>query len=278
MSDAPPASLRRRQRVYALDAAGQAVLLPALAAILGAEHLAAAGGAPDAVGIARAGRDDHPGAVDRHVVVDPLPALAEVLAAVERTGVALRRNAERGVHGLRIVRRDAHVAGVRQRREPADTQLHPAPAAVIAAEQAHAVGEEHRAGFRRADRERMRIHHALGFGVADDAALQARLLGVLQPAVVAGLPGIAAVPAAHDASDFQRRVEAIGPIGVDREADDAAGEAHLHQTAWLRRSQLTPARAAVAAAVDRRALRAGIDHLRVLGVDQQRPDQALLAG
>src|SRR5260370_6369139 len=81
-------SSRRPQAVYAFDTVGQLVLLPALAAVLGAEHLALACGAVDPVRIGRALRDHHQRALHRHAVVEALPGLAQVTAAIERALVA----------------------------------------------------------------------------------------------------------------------------------------------------------------------------------------------
>src|ERR1043165_8166724 len=106
-----PRPLGHRQAVDAFDAVGQLVLAPAFAAVLGTEHLTLAGGAIDAVRIGRALGDDHQRALHRHVVVEALPSLAEVAAAVERALVAHRGDAESGVHRPGVVPRTAANAG-----------------------------------------------------------------------------------------------------------------------------------------------------------------------
>src|SRR5713226_4801211 len=211
-------------------------------------------------------------------MVEALPGLAEVTAAVERALVAHRGDTEGGVHRARIVLRHLDVARVGQRREAADAHLLPMRTAVAAAEETHAVRQEHRAGLGRAGGERMGIHHSLGLGVADDAAPEARFLGEFQEALVAALPAVTAITAAHHAADFEPGIDLTRMARVEREADDAAGKAHPHHALGRRRGQLFPAPSAIAAAIDRGALRADIDRPRIAGVEQDRPHQPLLAG
>src|SRR5579863_8070727 len=104
--------LRAGERVAVGDAVGQRVGLPALAAVLGAEHLAAARRAVDLLGVARMGGDRHHGARRIEALVEARPGLAEIARAVEPAMLARRRDAEAGVEGARVVRRDANVAAV----------------------------------------------------------------------------------------------------------------------------------------------------------------------
>src|SRR5215831_13025257 len=71
------------------------VRLPALAAVLGAEHLAPACCTVHSLGRLRAGSDDHQGAVDADVVVKTRPGRSQIGAAIERAGVTHRGNAKR---------------------------------------------------------------------------------------------------------------------------------------------------------------------------------------
>src|SRR5256885_1834675 len=71
------------QRVDVLHALRQRHFKPAFAAILSAEHLAIARGDVDLLGVAVMQADRHQRPVRRHLV-EALPGLADVLAAVER--------------------------------------------------------------------------------------------------------------------------------------------------------------------------------------------------
>src|SRR3989454_11791477 len=71
------------------------VRLPALAAVLGAKHLASARRTVHPLGRLRAGSDAHQGAVDADVVVKARPGRAQIGAAIERAGVTHRGNAQR---------------------------------------------------------------------------------------------------------------------------------------------------------------------------------------
>src|SRR5579883_97820 len=271
-------SSRRPEPIDAFDAIGEAVFAPTPAAILGAEDLALPRGAIDPRRIGRALRDDHQGALHRDAVVEALPAFAEIAAAVERALVAHRGDAQRRVHRLGIVPRHLDVARIGQGREAADAHLLPMQAAVGAAEEAHAVGEEYRAGARRVGGERMGIHHPLGLGVADDAAAKARLAGEVEEASIATLPALAAIAAPHDAADFEPGIERARIVGVAGEANDAAGEARRHHALGFGRRQLLPRLAAVAAAIDGGPLRPDIKGSLIAWVEQDRPDEALLSG
>src|SRR5438132_1865660 len=82
------------------------VRLPALAAVLGAKHLAPARRTVHPLGRLRAGSDDHQGAVDADVVIKTRPGRSQIGAAIERAGVTHRGNAKRAEEGLRVVRED----------------------------------------------------------------------------------------------------------------------------------------------------------------------------
>src|SRR5262245_44941662 len=95
-------------------------------------------------------------------------------------------------------------------------------AAIVAAEQAHAVGEEDAAGGGDADRQRMPVEHSLDLGLAADPASVFRLLAEPDQIGAAILPAVAAVAAAHGAIGLQGGVDIVGRIGVDSEPHDPA--------------------------------------------------------
>ncbi len=128
------------------------------------------------------------------------------------------------------------------------------------------------------DRQRVRIHHAFGLGVAADLAAVLRLLGEGEQVRVAVVPGLAAVEAAHHAADLQRHVDFVRVLRRHRNAQHAGREVHLHDAAGGGDLQFGKALAAVFAAVDGRHFRADQQHVRVLRVDQDRPDHLVLAG
>src|SRR5947209_13959729 len=97
------------------------------------------------------------------------------------------------------MRRGADVAPIGQRREPADLHVLPMLAAVAAAEQAHAVGEEDGLRRRRAARQRMPVEHAFDLGLAADAAAIFRLLAEADQIGRTVFPTLAGVAAAHRA-------------------------------------------------------------------------------
>ena len=159
-----------------------------------------------------------------------------------------------------------------KRREPADLHVLPALALVVAAEEAHAVGEEHGARGGGAARQRMAVEHALDLGLAADPAPVFRLLAKADQIGGAILPALAAVAAPHRAIGFERRIDVVGRIGVDIEPHDPAGELHDDPVGQARIGHLAPAVAAILAAVDAGRGGAGIDDPRVLRVDADRPD------
>src|SRR2546427_3054655 len=111
------------------------MLVPAMAAVSGAEDLAAAGDAVDLVGIARMEGHTHHRGLGLEAVVEAPPAAAGILAPKKRPIRALRGRAEAGVQDARVVRRHPDVAAVAQRREPADLHVLPALAPVGAAKE-----------------------------------------------------------------------------------------------------------------------------------------------
>src|SRR5215472_12975434 len=83
---------------------GQPVLLPGLAAVLRAKQLAGARDAIDLVGVARMHGDRHHRGFGLDAMVEALPGLPDIVAAVDRPVGAARRRAEAGIYDLRVVR------------------------------------------------------------------------------------------------------------------------------------------------------------------------------
>src|SRR5436190_24227004 len=124
---AGPMASAARHRVDVLDRARQRHRCPGLAAILGAENLALVARADvDLLGVGLMQAHRHDRTVHLHLV-EALPGLACVLAAIEPAILARGRNAERAVHGLAVLRRNLHVAPIGDRREP--LHLHVLPTA-----------------------------------------------------------------------------------------------------------------------------------------------------
>src|SRR6267378_2592764 len=111
------------ERIDVLHALGQAMLAPGTSAVLGAEDLARAADAVDAIGVGRMQRDGHHGRLRLHAVVEARPRLAHVVAAVERAVLAARGGAQARVHHTRVLGADADVAAVGERREAADLHV-----------------------------------------------------------------------------------------------------------------------------------------------------------
>src|SRR6266850_2806183 len=164
------------ERIDVLHAFGQAMLAPGTSAVLGAEDLARTADAVDAVGIGRVQRDGHHGRLRLDAVVEALPRLARVVAAVERAVLAARGGAEARIHHARILRAHADVAAIDERREPADLHVAPAPAAVGALEQAHPDGGVRHARLRGREGDGVDVQHPLDLRVAHDPALEVRQL------------------------------------------------------------------------------------------------------
>src|SRR5262249_55063788 len=158
-----------------------------------------------------------------------------------------------------------------KRREPADLHVLPALAAIVAAEEAHAVGQEYGARGSGADGERVAVEHPLDLGLAANAAPVFRLLAETDQIGSAILPSFPAVAAAHRAVGFQCRVDVVRRIGIHVEPHDPAGKPHDHPVGQARIRHLAPGIAAVIAAIDAWGRRTGVDDARVLGVDADRP-------
>src|ERR1700730_17846226 len=207
-------------RVGVLAARRQPMLVPAVAAVAGAEDLAAPGDAVDLVGIARMEGDTHHCRLGLDAAIEAPPAAAGIVAAIERAVRALRGRAEAGIQDARVVRRDADVAAVAQRREPADLHVLPAGAPIGAAKEALAHRDKDRASPGGADRERVAVEHPL--------AVPRRGGGPGQPDQIraAILPALAVIEAAHDAVDLEHGIDLGRPIGVLGQTHDAAGERH----------------------------------------------------
>ena len=108
------ARLAAGQRVDVLHALRQRHFKPAFAAIPGAEHLAIARGDVDLPGVAVMQADRHQRSVRRHLV-EALPGLADVLAAVEGAVFRCGGNAKAGIERAGILARNLDVAPVGER-------------------------------------------------------------------------------------------------------------------------------------------------------------------
>src|SRR5436305_4874725 len=125
--------------VAVAHALGQPALGPGLATVGGAEHLADARDREDLVRVFRMRHDAHHRRLGLDAVIEALPGLADIVAAIDRAVGAARRRAQRRIHHLRVERRGPDVAAIGQRREAADLHVLPMLALVAAAEKAHAV-------------------------------------------------------------------------------------------------------------------------------------------
>ena len=128
--------------VDVLHVVGQSILLPRASAILRSEDLSAARGAVHARRIGRMHVDRHHRGIRFDAMIEALPALAEILAAIERAVGAARCRRKTGLHDFRIVRRDGHIATIGKRRKSTDLDVAPRFAVIVGAEQAHAHSEE----------------------------------------------------------------------------------------------------------------------------------------
>src|SRR5271166_4134308 len=197
-------------RVEVAGALRQPGLAPGAAAILRSEDLAEAGDAVDLVGVARMNRHAHHCRLGLDPVVEALPGLADIVAAIDRSVGAARRRAEAGVENFGIVRRDADIAAIGQRRKAVDLHVLPMRAAIVAAEETHAVGQEHGAGGGGAAGQRVAVEHALDLGLAADPAAVFGLFAKADQIGGAVLPTLAAIAAAHRAVGFERRIYVVG--------------------------------------------------------------------
>src|SRR5262249_57291598 len=105
------------------------------------------------LGVAVMQTDRHQRAVRRRLV-EALPGLTDVLAAVERAVFRRGGNAETSVERVRILRRSLYVAPVGEWREAVHPHVLPGLALIRAAQQAHAHGDDDAVGIggARADR------------------------------------------------------------------------------------------------------------------------------
>src|SRR5438067_12653120 len=90
-------------------------------------------------------RDAHHRVVRLDAVVEALPGLADIVAAIDRAVGAADGWAQRRIEHLRVVRRYAQIAAIAHRRIPPDLDITPMPAAIVGPEKPHAVREEHTA-------------------------------------------------------------------------------------------------------------------------------------
>src|SRR5262245_60829235 len=93
------------------------MLAPRASAVLRAEDLARAADAVDAVGVGRMQRDGHHGRLGLDAVIETLPRLAYIVAAIERAVLAARGRTETRVHHARILWAHADVSAIGERRE-----------------------------------------------------------------------------------------------------------------------------------------------------------------
>src|SRR5215203_4342149 len=103
--------LAASQRVDVLNVLRQRCLTPGLAAILRAKHLAITGGDIDLLSVRGVQANRHQRAVRLHLV-EALPALADVLAAIERAVLRRGGNAETRIERVGVLRGNPHVAPV----------------------------------------------------------------------------------------------------------------------------------------------------------------------
>src|SRR5690348_8687150 len=121
-------------RVAIADALRQSRLAPALAGVARAEHLSRFRHGINLRRIARMRRHAHHRVVRLDAAVETLPAPADILALIDRAVGATERRRERRIQHLRVVRRNAQIAAIAHRRIPADLDILPMRAAVVAAE------------------------------------------------------------------------------------------------------------------------------------------------
>jgi len=271
-------SAQAGDRVEIARAFRQPVLAPSAAAILGAEQLTEARDAVDLIRVARMHHHRHHRCLGLDPMVEALPGLADIVAAVDRPVGAARRRAEGGIHDLGVVRRDADVAAVGQRREPVDLHVLPMLASIVAAEEPHAVRQEHGAGCGGADSERMAVEHTLDLGLAANPAPIFGLLAKADQISGAVLPALAAVAAAHRAVGLERGIDVVGGIGVDSQPHDPTWERHDDPIGQRRIRHLAPSIAPILAAIDAGRRDPGIDDTRVFRVDGDRPGVGVAVG
>src|SRR5205809_7045558 len=241
----PP--LRTRHRVDLSGACRQRSFRPVLTAIVTGEHLAAAGRAEHALGLALVEGEREHRALGLHAHVHAREARAAVLAAEQHAEVALETRARGHPDGLRITGDFADITAIRlalrvQRVEPRGG---PVRALIAAGEEPGAADGQHRARTPGPDEHAVHVH-----GV---------VVHVLPVAHV--VPVRAAVEAPDDTADFDGAVELVGIGGIDRELQYTLGgvgagshgdfeEANAHRN-------LLPVLAAVVAAEDFAVLVAG---------------------
>ena len=216
-------------------------------------------------------RDAHHRVVRLDAMVEALPGLADIVAAIDRAVGAAEGWAQRRIEHLRVVRRHAQIAAVAHRRIPPDLDISPMRAAIVAPEKPHAVREEHGPRRRRAAGQRVAVEHPLDLGLADDAALVFFLLGEAQEIGRAVLPALAAVAALHRAVRLDAAIEIVRRIRIDIEPHDAARKTHMHAVRQPGIGQFCPALAAIVAAIDAGRPVPGIDRAPVFRMHRDRP-------
>src|SRR6516162_3020267 len=249
--EAELAPLAASKRVDVLHALLQRHFKPAFATILSAEHLAIACRDVDLLGVAVMQTDRHQRAVRRHLV-EALPGLTDVLAAVERAVFRRGGNAETSIERVRILRRNLDVAPVGEWREAVDPHVLPGLALILAAEQTHAQGDDDAIGIRGARADGVAVEHAFGLSVADELAPQTRFcLRQAQEVGAAIAPAFAAIGRAHDTRDFEHSKNLAAATGMRCEPHHPAGKRHLGMDGQSQIGHALPALAAVVAAIDR---------------------------
>src|SRR5580698_9363791 len=90
--------------------------------------------------------DRHQRAVRLHLV-EPLPGLANVAAAIERAVFRGRGNTQAGIKRVRILRRHLDIASIGEWRKAIHPQIFPGLALVLAAKDSHAYSKDHAVRF-----------------------------------------------------------------------------------------------------------------------------------
>src|SRR4051794_10365839 len=135
-------SSRTGDAIDTLASRRHGVLAPSLATVLRTEHLRLTRRVEHNIWVVRMERTRHHGALRLDRMVEPLPRRTGVGATADRAGVSLRRYAEAGVDGRRILRRHPDVTTIGQRRKALHRHVLPMLALVMTREQAHARGDD----------------------------------------------------------------------------------------------------------------------------------------
>src|SRR5262249_3871558 len=155
-------------------------------------------------------------------------------------------------------------------REAVDSHVLPGLALILAAEQAHAHGDDDAVGIGGAGADGVPVEHAFGLRVTDELAAQTRLCFPQAQEVGAAIaPASAATSRAHYARDFEHGKNLAATERVRRKPHHAAGKRHLGVDWHLRIWHALPARAVILAAIDRNRRAAGQYPLRIGAILQK---------